>query len=596
MHPTRLALLVSLGVLAACTSSATTQGAVNLLVVVDSSVTPEVFALVTTLAVKVSGDEVFDHEFDVVDKWQDRKLGLVYKYKLTVPGHLEFLAIAGNGAVPLVAGYADVDIQPPNGASATITLRSDIDYGDGGAPDLLPPPDLTPPPKKLGETCAAGIDVCESGFCVDSVCCNTDCTDSCMACNLPSAKGTCSPVGAGDDPTHGTCPALAANDLVKPCSTDGKCDGIGQCRVWPANTVCKPESCDPSSNIHTPAALCDGAGRCIDVPTETCTPYKCNGAACYGTCTGAGTTECSPPNSCVSSSCGKLPLGRTCTSDGQCTSGICTDGLCCDGRCTGQCEACDANAAQKGKCLPIAAGQAPRAGNGRVACAGSGTCGGTCDGTTRTVCKYPTSAVSCRAQDCTANTFTEAASCDGVGGCPLVTKSCDDPSGHPNTAPKCTGNACDYTDCVTGHGRCNGEAGCDEQLGSEPANCGSCGYACPAANQVCSNGTCACTPGTVLCDSSSPPTCFANSPTTCCRPNSANGCLCQQQPGGGCTITCGGMFCIRKCSYSYHCTLGDCGFNFIDTRFNPGGSGNCATFSCDGNGKGSTFKCTIDGT
>ena len=43
-----------------------------------------------------------------------------------------------------------------------------------------------------GASCST-TDDCASGFCVDSVCCATACTDVCGACNLPGNEGLCSP-------------------------------------------------------------------------------------------------------------------------------------------------------------------------------------------------------------------------------------------------------------------------------------------------------------------------------------------------------------------------------------------------------------------
>ncbi len=51
--------------------------------------------------------------------------------------------------------------------------------GDGGAR------------KTNGTACGCDAD-CTSGFCVDGVCCNSACTETCKSCNTPSAPGVCS--------------------------------------------------------------------------------------------------------------------------------------------------------------------------------------------------------------------------------------------------------------------------------------------------------------------------------------------------------------------------------------------------------------------
>lgn len=67
----------------------------------------------------------------------------------------------------------------------------------------------------LGESCTKP-DECESGYCVDSVCCETDCAEMCSACNL-GGDGSCAPAPAGTD-GRGEC-------------EPGVCDGIGSCAL-----------------------------------------------------------------------------------------------------------------------------------------------------------------------------------------------------------------------------------------------------------------------------------------------------------------------------------------------------------------------------
>ena len=67
--------------------------------------------------------------------------------------------------------------------------------------------------------------------------------------------------------------------------------------MWAANTPCGDAVCDPATNVFTPAALCDGASRCVQPPAYNCKPYKCNGTtACYPTCDAAN-NNATVPNS-----------------------------------------------------------------------------------------------------------------------------------------------------------------------------------------------------------------------------------------------------------------------------------------------------------
>jgi hypothetical protein len=92
-----------------------------------------------------------------------------------------------------------------NGGSAT--LDGGIDgacAADGGA--RLPP----------GQACGCNSD-CQSGFCVDGVCCNSACTEACKTCNGQGAPGICTFVPNGVPEQSGACPVGA----VSTCGLDG---------------------------------------------------------------------------------------------------------------------------------------------------------------------------------------------------------------------------------------------------------------------------------------------------------------------------------------------------------------------------------------
>lgn len=46
-----------------------------------------------------------------------------------------------------------------------------------------------------GSACTGGTQ-CNSGYCIDGVCCNTSCYETCKTCNLPGSVGVCSPHSA----------------------------------------------------------------------------------------------------------------------------------------------------------------------------------------------------------------------------------------------------------------------------------------------------------------------------------------------------------------------------------------------------------------
>ena len=76
--------------------------------------------------------------------------------------------------------------------------------------------------KTNGAACGCAAD-CSSGFCVDGVCCASACTETCKACNVQGAVGTCAFVPGGVSPRNpGTCPASSVSNCGLDCSCDGK--------------------------------------------------------------------------------------------------------------------------------------------------------------------------------------------------------------------------------------------------------------------------------------------------------------------------------------------------------------------------------------
>jgi hypothetical protein len=81
---------------------------------------------------------------------------------------------------------------------------------------------------------------CGSGFCVDGVCCDEPCGETCKACNLNAALGTCKnlPMGSEDD--------------APVCSGNMTCNGGGDCllksgEACVANSECASDTCDKNT-------------------------------------------------------------------------------------------------------------------------------------------------------------------------------------------------------------------------------------------------------------------------------------------------------------------------------------------------------------
>src|SRR4051794_12301094 len=95
---------------------------------------------------------------------------------------------------------------------------------DEQEPDAAPPPDNTPPPKMdaaapvgsaNGQKCTSRTQ-CESGNCIEGVCCDTTSTGTCRACDIAGSVGTCTEVPDNEDPDN-----ECATDMVSTCRRDG---------------------------------------------------------------------------------------------------------------------------------------------------------------------------------------------------------------------------------------------------------------------------------------------------------------------------------------------------------------------------------------
>jgi hypothetical protein len=322
---------------------------------------------------------------------------------------------------------------------------------DEQEPDAAPPPDNTPPPKMdaaapvgsaNGQKCTSRTQ-CESGNCIDGVCCDTTCTGTCRACDIAGSVGTCTEVPDNEDPDN-----ECATDMVSTCRRDGMCDGQGACRKYAAGTECAPAMC--SGTTQSSNRTCDGNGTCQAATTETCMQGCANGV-CPAPC-GANnpclaglycdaTAVCKP----------KKAMGLSCTTGDECTLGFCVDGVCCGSACTGTCQACNLPGSI-GNCTPVPINQDP---NTECPAEPNSPCGraGGCDGAG--ACRLQPDGTPCGGGMSCTGTQESLRACDGRGTCATVNpRSC---------APyRCNGNACGVTctfngDCAPGS-TCQGGA------------------------------------------------------------------------------------------------------------------------------------------
>ena len=234
-------------------------------------------------------------------------------------------------------------------------------------------------PLGIGALCT-GNEVCASGQCVDGVCCENACAGTCMACAIGKTgqlDGHCKPVKLSD-------PDDECEPDATVCGLTGRC-GAGACEVTAAGKACGDAAC--SGSTFTPAASCDGMGKCAAPAPRACdNDLRCeSGTACA--------TTCKDDDQCVGAKLCDLTTGRcrdgvasggTCDpamAGRDCASGFCIDGVCCDSACTGTCRACTQakTGLRNGRCGPVRADTDP---DEECATEAKSTCGrtGTCDG------------------------------------------------------------------------------------------------------------------------------------------------------------------------------------------------------------------------
>ncbi|MEN9796382.1 MAG: hypothetical protein RL653_78 [Pseudomonadota bacterium] len=325
------------------------------------------------------------------------------------------------------------------------------------------------PKLNAGAACQSPAE-CTTGFCVDGVCCGSQCAGQCEACDLPGQEGQCRPVTGTPRGSRPACEG--AGDVC-----GGACNGVvvNACSYPGSAVTCRSPSC--AAGVATLSAACDGAGRCPE-QTQPCGLQPCAGDACSSGC--AVDAECEAGSFCAGGVCRpKFVQGAACAVSTQCASGACVDGFCCDRACGGQCEACDIPGSV-GRCTTVVTGQPHGA---RPACAGTGTCQGACDGSSAAGCGYPGSSVACAPAQCEVGQVLGESSCNGAG-------TCARPEPVSCGAYACLGEAC-ATSCTTdaecNYGNMCKDGGCvkyapkPQPKPAEPESCSQAGGAAASA-------------------------------------------------------------------------------------------------------------------
>jgi hypothetical protein len=276
-----------------------------------------------------------------------------------------------------LVGCVGDESAPPPGADASSDVTTDTGTGA----------------KANGVPCGAGNE-CQTGFCVDGVCCESKCDGVCEKCNQAPNVGSCTPIPDGQDPDN-ECPTTPLPDAGTPpqdsgtsdASLDsasdapvesgspplnipdggvtltdnqcaGKCNGKRACAYPDSTKTCGTVFCNNATQQGR--AACDGKGHCL-LGLEACQAYSCpidadsgaGGPGCNKTCTGPA--DCLDTHYCDTSGVckPKLANGATCASPVQCQSGHCygaPTGVCCNDECNGFGGSCT-NPGKVGQCI-----------------------------------------------------------------------------------------------------------------------------------------------------------------------------------------------------------------------------------------------------
>ncbi len=433
-----------------------------------------------------------------------------------------------------------------------------------------------------GQACGCNSD-CQSGFCVDGVCCNSACTEACKTCNGQGAPGICTFVPNGVPEQSGAC----AVGAVSTCGLDGTCDGQGHCRKYPEGTECKPGTCNGAavSDIN----VCDGQGGCRAGPATICAPFNCDSATnrCASTC--KSNTDCASGILCVNGSCGLKPNGAVCTKSDECKSTFCADGVCCNVACKGPCVSCDQQG-RGGTCWPTDVGSPDP--HNVCAVQAPATCGttGTCDGVGG--CARFAAQILCTAPACSGDRLIAGGTCDGLG-------TCLQPGMMDCTPYKCADGACinrcaSDNDCVAG--RVCQSGSCGKKSNGQP-----CTGAVDCASNHCVDSVCCEQACTGACRSCALPTSLGS-----CRPvpagNDDSRNMCATQPASTCGTDgkCDGAGGCRRHRPGTVCAPERCANNRYTPESTCSATGTCVApndiacvpYAC--NGSKCFGACTLD--
>jgi len=381
-----------------------------------------------------------------------------------------------------------------------------------------------------GTTCANAT-TCQAGACTTAVCVSGH-----ADCNGLGGDG-CETTPASDTGHCGACGHACSFANAAPECVDGAC-GFSVCDMGFAD-------CDGQRGNGCEVALGNDAQHCggcaVQCTYAHATGVCGNGTCALGTCN-AGWADCNgnPADGCEVNlttdltHCGSCATTCAAASNASstCTAGVCgfvcaTNHADCDGDPSNGCET--------------------NTGTDLTHC---GACGTTC-----------TQGRTCIAGGCTATACTAPlANCDGIegNGCEISTATdtqhcgaCGHACTFAHAGSSCAAGACAMGACDAGWANCDGNPlnGCEVNLLTNAAHCGTCGTVCTAAHgtATCAQGSCdiaACDAGHSNCDQLAFNGCEVSNTNDV---NHCGGCgvVCSDRPSA--VATCHGSACGYAC-------------------------------------------------
>jgi hypothetical protein len=134
--------------------------------------------------------------------------------------------------------------------------------------------------KTNGTACANAGD-CGSGTCVDGVCCDRACDRQCEACDDPTSRGTCKPIGGAPHGARPACGSAGTNTCAALACDGSKADRCAAYASGPS-VECAAARCEGGRAYA--AEHCDGNGACVHAMPHECGGYACSAGDCLTAC------------------------------------------------------------------------------------------------------------------------------------------------------------------------------------------------------------------------------------------------------------------------------------------------------------------------